>query len=172
MMKASVDQNKEETGGEAEKEIIYETFLDKNGNEITIEMGKVIGEDEDGNKIELYVDKAEDIIIYSNTYRGKINKIEDNKIYFEVDLELIEGTSAGYNNVKDYVLVFDIDTYDLKSNTTVEYSVNDHIIYDDKMYFNGDEVRELIGKYVRLQDFCFEDNYIKEKYKILSFMDR
>ena len=45
-------------------EIIYETMIDKDGNEFVIEMEKVIVEDEEGNEVEMYVDTAEAIIIY------------------------------------------------------------------------------------------------------------
>jgi len=168
-MKQQATQNKTNQENNTQRDTVHKTFLNEAGNEVFIEMEKIIVEDEDGNKVEMYVDTAEAIIIYDYTYKGKITKIEDNKIYFEVDLELIEGTSAGYNNVKNYELVFDIDTYDLESNKNVGYSVNDDLTYDYKMYFSAGGLRVFIGKNVRLQDVCFKDSHIDEEYKSLVF---
>ena len=116
-------------------EIIYETMIDKDGNEFVIEMEKVIGEDEDGNEVEMYVDTAEAIIIYDYMYKGKITKIKDNKIYFIVDMEQKEGTSHSFKDVNDYELIFDIDTYNLELNSNSEYSVNDSLVYDYEMLY-------------------------------------
>jgi len=169
-MKQQATQNKTTKKENTKREFIYETILDNDGKEIVLKLEKLIGEDENGNKVVVYSDtNNEGIVIYQNGYKGKITGIEDNKIYFEVDLELIEGTSAGYVNVKNYELVFDIDTYDLESNKNVGYSVNDDLTYDYKMYFSAGGLRVFIGKNVRLQDVCFKDSHIDEEYKSLVF---
>ena len=110
-------------------ELKYEAFLDEDGNEIVIEMGKVVGKDEKGNKIEFWVDTAESEIIYDYMYKGTIVKIKDNKIYFMVDKESKNG-SYFCEDVEDYEIVFDINTYDLESDPYVGYYVKDFLGFD------------------------------------------
>ena len=165
-----VAQNKsgQESDG-ARKEKIYETVLDEDGNEFVIEMEKIIVKDEDGNEIEMYVDSVEPIIIYDHMYKGEITKIEDNKIYFSVDLEVKEGTDHSFENVKDYEIVFDIDTYNLEFDPNSEYSVNDSLVYDYECFYKADDLQDIVGKYLRVTDTVLEDNYTGKRYKSLTF---
>ena len=126
-----VAQNKSgQVNDDAQDEIIYETIVDEDGNEFVIEMERIVVEDEDGNEVEMYVDTAEPRIIYDYMYKGKITKIEDNKIYFTVDLEVKEGADHSFNNVKEYEIIFDIDTYNLEFDPNTSYSANDNLDYD------------------------------------------
>lgn len=150
-------------------EIIYETMVDKDGNEFVIEMEKVIGEDEDGNKVEMYVDTAEAIIIYDYMYKGKITKIKNNKIYFTVNMRQKEGTSHSFKDVKDYELIYDIDSYNLELDTSSGYSVTDSLVYDYQSFYKADDLQIIVGKYLRVTDTAFEDNYTGEGYKALIF---
>ena len=169
-MKQQATQNKTAKKENTKREFIYETILDNDGKEIVLKLEKLIGEDENGNKVVVYSDtNNEGIVIYQNGYKGKITGIEDNKIYFEVDLELIEGTSAGYNNVKNYELVFDINTYKLEFDPYAKYPIFDFLIYDEKMYHAADELRGFIGEYVRLDESCFKDGHTYKEYKELVF---
>lgn len=118
-------------------------MLDKDGNEIVIEMEKIVVKDEDGSKVEMYVDTAKPIIIYDYMYKGKITKIEDNKIYFNVDLEVKEGT--------DYI--FDIDTYNLEFDPNTSYSVNDSLVYDYESFYRAEDLKNIIGEYLRDRKF-------------------
>jgi len=165
-----VAQNKsgQESDG-ARKEKIYETVLDEDGNEFVIEMEKIIVKDEDGNEIEMYVDSVEPIIIYDHMYKGEITKIEDNKIYFSVDLEVKEGTDHSFENVKDYEIVFDIDTYNLEFDPNSEYSVNDSLVYNYECFYKADDLQDIVGKYLRVTDTVLEDNYTGKRYKSLTF---
>jgi len=165
-----VAQNKsgQESDG-ARKEKIYETVLDEDGNEFVIEMEKIIVKDEDGNEIEMYVDSVEPIIIYDHMYKGEITMIEDNKIYFSVDLEVKEGTDHSFENVKDYEIVFDIDTYNLEFDPNSEYSVNDSLVYDYECFYKADDLQDIVGKYLRVTDTVLEDNYTGKRYKSLTF---
>jgi len=118
-------------------EIIYKTFIDKEGNEIVVEMEKTLVLDENGNEVEMYVDTAEAIIIWERAYKGRVIKINDNKIYFNVDLEEKEGTKHSFKNVDNYEIVFDINTYDLEHDLEVGYSVYDDLIYDYKPFYSA-----------------------------------
>ena len=160
-----------QSGEDTQEDLIYETFLDKDGNEVVIEMEKTIGVDVDGNEVEFYVDTADPIIIYDYMYKGEIEKIEDNKIYFIVDKEMKEESLLyrKYKDVEDYQLVFDIDTYDLESGPHIGYNVRDFLIFDDEDFYSTGELEFLVGKYLRVQDCMFEDCYIGDRYKALVF---
>ncbi len=167
-----VAQNKsgQESDG-TRKEKIYETVLDEDGNEFIIEMEKIIVEDEEGNEVEMYVDTAEPIIIYDHMYKGEITKIEYNKIYFTVDLEIKEGTDHSFENVKDYEIIFDIDTYNLEFDHNSEYSVNDSLVYNYECFYKADDLQDIVGKYLRVTDTGLEDNYTGKRYKSLTFFN-
>ena len=167
-----VAQNKsDQVNGDDPEEIIYETVLDGDGNEFVIEMEKIVVEDEDGNEVEMYVDTAEPIIIYDYMYKGKITKIKDSKIYFTVDLEVKEGTDHSFENVKDYEIIFDIDSYNLEFDTSSEYSVNDSLVYNYEIFYKAEDLQDIVGKYLRVTDTGLEDNYTGEKYKSLTFFN-
>ena len=165
-----VTQNKAQSENDTLREIKYETVIDEDGNEIVIEMKKITVEDEEGNKVEMYVDTLEAEIIYYHTYKGKITKIEDNKIYFTVDQKTREGTGHIFENVKDYQIVFDIDTYDLGFNSDdASYQVNDCFSYGSKELLKAEDLKDIIGKYVRIADTLLEDYYTEKEYKSLIF---
>jgi len=102
-------------------------------------------------------------------YKGKLTKIKDNKIYFTVDMEQKEGTSHSFKDVNDYELIFDIDTYNLELNSNSEYSVNDSLVYDYQSFYKAGDLQIIVGKYLRVTDTAFEDNYTGEGYKALTF---
>lgn len=107
VISCQVAQNKSELeNSDVQGELIYETVLDDEGNEIIIEMEKIVVEDEEGNEVDMYVDTSEPTVIYDHIYKGKITKIQDNKIYFNVDQEVKEGTDHIFENVKDFQIVF------------------------------------------------------------------
>ena len=172
IIELQVAQNKsDQTNNNGQGDIIYETVLDEEGNEFVIEMEKVIVKDKDGNEVEMYVDTAEPIVIYDYMYKGKITKIKDNIIYFTVDLEVKEGTDHSFENVKDYEIIFDIDTYNLEFDSNSQYSVNDSLVYEYEIFHKADDLQGLVGKYLRATDTALEDNYTGKKYKSLTFFN-
>jgi len=150
-------------------ETIHKTVLDEDGNEIVIEMKKRIVLDEYGNEVEMYTDTAETIIIWESVYKGRVTKIDDNKIYFNVDLEEKKGTKHSFKNVDNYEIIFDIDTYVLEYDPKVRYSVHDFLLYNSKHFYKAEELQNIVGDYLRISDTGFEDNYTGENYKILCF---
>jgi hypothetical protein len=160
--------NKAEEAFADEPEFITETFTDKNGNEIVIEYKKrVFTDGETGEEILMYEDTAERINIFYYIYEGTIEKIEDNKIYFIVDRENKEGNVYSLKNVKDYEIVFDINTFNLESDPSVLYSVNDGLIYESRRFFKASNLNFLIGKRVKIHFSEWRDPHILEIYKIL-----
>jgi len=167
-MNKSVEQNKSISDEDSPEELRYETFLDEEGNEIVIEMEKIIGEDEEGNEIEFWADTAEHEIIYDYMYKGTIEKIEDNKIYFLVDKKSRNGSSF-CEDVEDYQIIFDIDTYDLESDPYIGYFVYDSLIFDYENFYRAGDIDFLLGKYLRVQDVMGKDSHNGEICKELIF---
>lgn len=167
-IKRQIELNKKTYDEKEQEKLKYETFLDESGNEIRIEMEKVIGEDEEGNKVEFWADTVEPEIIYDYMYKGTIQKIEDNKIYFLVDKESKNG-SYFCEEVEDYQIIFDIDTYDLESDPNVGYSIKDFLGFNYRDFTSAHELEFLIGKYLRVQESIFIDVYTGNNLKILEF---
>lgn len=172
-----VVQDKAEPEEEGPEELKYETFLDKDGNEFVVEYRKQIFTDLiTGDEVEMWSETAERTIIYSNTYEGRIEKIEDNKIFFIVDFEVKEDPYI-VENVKDYLVVFDIDTYDFESDPSshyfcdfLEYLNEDQDIWGNVGYFySADELEFLVGEYLIVQAFMNEDPNTGDTSKTLFF---
>ena len=166
-----------ENKAEPEEELRYETEVDKDGNEFVVEYRKQIFTDLiTGEEVEIWEDTAEKTIIYNNTYEGRIEKIEDNKIYFMVDFEVKEDPYI-VENVKNYLVVFDIDTYNFESDPSshywgdsLKYLNEDQDIWGNFVYFNSaDELEFLVGEYLSVQAFMNEDYYTGDRYKSLFF---
>jgi len=155
----------EELNNEPDK--IYETLTDEEGNEIVVEMEKVIVIDEEGNKVALYEDSLDQINIFYYKYFGTIEKIEDNKIYFLVDKEC-NSVSENPKNVDDYIKIFDINTFDLEGDPLVQYSVEDSLWYEDKRLFSADELNSYIGNYVNIHYTKWKDPRILKTYKSID----
>ena len=157
-------------------ESITETLKDKDGNEIVVEMRKIVVKDENtGHEVLMYEDIAEPKIIYSKTYKGKIERIEDRRIYFIVDEEFSEpifgSGTTGYHfkDVKNYQIIFDFGNYNLAVDTSVGYFVSDHLTLDFKSLDSVEDLEKVVGRYIRVQDSKYRDYYTGGDYKVLSF---
>lgn len=155
-----------------EPELINETFIDKDGNEIIVKMRKIVVKDEStGQEVLMYEDIQEPEIEDINSYKGKIKTITENKIFFIVDKEFNKSKfeSDSFEDVKDYKIIYDLKNYNLYFDENDEYFVCDHINLDFKDLDSIMDLKKIIGKYVRLQDSRFRDYYTDEEYKVLSF---
>ena len=129
-------------------------------------------------------------IYYENRYKGQVEKIEDNKIYFMVDEK---GKDIGekwplvsFKDVEDYEVVFDIDSYTLEYDPLAKdyiaskdtegnlkfdrvYYEGDYLSCDFKNYYSAEELEFLIGKYLTASESMWE--YYDRGYtnKYLSF---
>jgi len=158
-----------------EPELITETFTDKDGNEIVIKMKKIVVKDENtGQEVLMYEDIAEPKIVDVKSYKGKIEIIKENKIFFIVDKEFnksIFGNGTDnykFEDVKDYQIIYDLESYNLDFDENVGYFVCDHLNLDFKDLDSIEDLENTVGKYVRLQDSKFRDYYTGEEYKVLS----
>jgi len=77
--------------------------------------------------------------------------------------------SYSFEDVKDYQIIYDLESYDLDYDDNVEYFVCDHLNLDFKDLENIMDLEKIIGKYIRLQDSKFRDYYTGKEYKVLSF---
>ena len=161
--------SQEEEDVEAMGDIIHKTILDKDGNEIVIEMKKVVVEDEYGNKVEMYVDTAEPIIIEDKMYKGEITKIEDNKIYFIVDKKEKEGTEFVFEDVEDYEIIIDVDTLDLEVDSSNSYPLIDYLSFGQDLFYSAGDLVDMIGKSLRVQNILIEDYHTGEEYRSIVF---
>jgi hypothetical protein len=152
-----------------ESGLITETFIDKDGNEIEVEMRKIVIKDEEtGEEVIMYEDTAEPKVIRDYMYKGIIEKIEDNKVYLTVDKESKNG-SYFCEEVSDYQIIYNLSSYKTEVDTSVEYFVCEHITLDFKDFGGIEDLENLVGKYIRVQDSKYEDYYNGEEYKVLNF---
>jgi len=152
-----------------EPETITETFTDKEGNEHMVELEKQVFTDtETGEKVLAYIDPVMPKEIYSRFYEGMIEKIEDNKIYFLVDKEDKTGSGFNFEDVEDYRVVFDINTFDFSFENDSHY-FSDSIKFNSNSFKSAKELEFLIGKRLTVQDSVFEDNYTKDTSRMLFF---
>jgi len=161
--------SQEEEDVEAMGDIIHKTILDKDGNEIVIEMKKVVVEDEYGNKVEMYVDTAEPIIIEDKMYKGKITKIEDNKIYFMVDKEVNIADEFMVEDVEDYEIIIDVDTLDLEADSSDPYPLIDYLSFGQDRFYSAADLVDMIGKSLRVQNILIKDYHTGEEYRSIVF---
>ena len=155
-------------------ELITETFTDKDGNEIVVKMKKIVVKDENtGQEVLMYEDVEEPKIVDVKSYKGKIEIIKENKIFFIVDKEFKKSnfgaSSYNFEDVKGYQIIYDLESYNLDFDESAGYFVCDHLNLDFKDLDSIEDLEKIIGKYVRLQDSKFRDYYTGEEYKVLSF---
>ena len=164
-----VVKNKAESEEEVQEEVKYETRHAKDANEFVVEMRKIIGVvDENGNEVETWEDTEEPITIYNNIYEGTLDKIEGNKIYFNVN-KIVKGDNSDGEDVKGHQIIFDIDTYSVCASPIIYNESSEGLCGDIKFFHSADELEFLVGKYFRVHDVMEEDYYTCEKYKGLFF---
>jgi len=154
-------------------EYIYETFLDKDGNEVVIEMERRTGTI-DGEDVIFYENAAEAEVIYCHFYQGVINSVDDEKIIFLVDKECknvdLDKSYYNYKDVEDYEIEFNFDDY--KSGSSNESLNSNSIFINSNEIGNRVEVEKLVGKYIVVQDFQFKDILTKSTANSLNFYTR
>jgi len=154
-------------------EYIYETFLDKDGNEVVIEMERRTGTI-DGEDVIFYENTVEAEVVYCHFYQGVINSVDDEKIIFLVDKECknvdLDKSYYDYEDVEDYEIEFDFDDYKPRSSNE---SLNSNSIFiNSNEIGNRVEVEKLVGKNIVVQDFQFKDILTKSTANSLNFYTR
>jgi len=154
-------------------EYIYESFMDKDGNEVVIEMERKTGTI-NGEDIVFYEDTNDSQVIYCHFYQGILKDVDSEKIIFLVDKECknadLSSSFNDYKDVEDYEIRFFLSDYNLKSSD--EFITHCSIAINTNIVTNKKEIEKLIGKYMRIQNIEFKDIITKETIKNLDFYIR
>jgi len=171
--------NKNKSNDRAENDIndypeyIYETFIDKDGNEVVIEMEKKTGTI-NGEDIIFYEDTAEPEVIYCHFYQGIIRSVDSEKMIFLVDKECknadLNESFYDYQDVEDYEIEFNFNNY--KTIHNEEFGIRDMIAINTVEIKDYKDFNKLIGKYLKVVDSEFRDNITKILVKGLDFYIR
>jgi len=149
-------------------EYIYETFVDSEGDEISVKMEKKIGT-LDGEEVVFYEDTIGTEVIYYNFYKGFIKEVDNEKMVFTVQEECLnadpEDSFYEYIEVEEYERVYYFSDYINKNiNGVLENTV---FINTQAIEYPSDLI-PFIGKKIRLQDSKFNDWLTKSEYTCLD----
>ncbi len=138
-------------------EYIYETFIDSEGNEVSVKMERKTGTI-DGEEVVFYEDTLGSEVIHYRFYKGVISNVDDEKIVFIVDKECLDGDPEdsffNYEDVEDYEIVFYLDEYSMRN---TDYGINDRISINTEMIEDIIDLIKIKGKNVRVCDSRYRD---------------
>ena len=153
---------------------IYETFVDGNGDEVSVQMEKRTGT-LDGKEVVFYEDTIGSEVIFCNFYKGiikEINNGESIKVFVDkhlIDSEL-DSSFRSYIDVEDYDKNFDINDYNLSNLNDLGF--RDMVSFNTEEISSFSELHDLINEYIRIQDVLFKDSLTGKKYKALNFFSK
>lgn len=151
-------------------EYIYESFMDKDGNEVVIEMERKTGT-LNGEDIIFYEDTNDSQVIYCHFYQGILKDVDTEKIIFLVDKECknadLSSSFNDYKDVEDYEIKFFLSDYNTKHNK--EFGIRDMIAINTIEIKDYKDLEKLVGKYLKVIDNVFKDNTTKILVKGLDF---
>ena len=154
-------------------EYIYETFIDKDENEVVIEMERKTGTI-NGEDIIFYEDTADPEVIYCHFYQGIVKSVDNEKIIFLVDKECknadLNESFYDYKDVVDYEIEFDF--YDYNTQHDEKFGIRDMITVNTVEIKDYTDLEKLTGKYLKIVDSEFRDNVTKILVKGLDFYIR
>lgn len=143
-------------------EYIYESFTDKDGNEVVIEMERKTGT-LNGEDIIFYEDTNDSQVVYCHFYQGILKDVDSEKIIFLVDKECKnadpDSSLDDYKDVEDYEIKFFLSDYNTNHNK--ELGIRDMITINTIEIQNYSYLEKLIGKYLKIIDSEFKDNTTK-----------
>ncbi|MCD4670827.1 MAG: hypothetical protein K8S14_10320 [Actinomycetia bacterium] len=152
-------------------EYIYETFIDGEGNEVSVKMERKTGTI-DGEEVVFYEDTVGSEVIYYRFYKGVISDVDDEKIVFIVDKECLDGDPEDsffdYEDVEDYELIFYLDEYGSENIN----GINDRISVNTEMISSTMDLIKIRGKNVRVCDSRYKDPISKCISNQLDFFSR
>ena len=155
----SLKQNAEEDSEYPDH--IYETFVDGEGKEISVKMEKKTGTI-DGEEVIFYEDTLGSEVIKYNFYKGTVKSVDSEKVVISVDKECLnadpDDSFYQYTEVEDYELVFYFEDYSYEYK---EYGLKDRISINTIDINNLIELREIVGKYIRVCDSKYKDPILK-----------
>jgi hypothetical protein len=160
--------NSDENISEDYPEYIYETFVDGNGDEVSVKMEKKTGT-LDGEEVVFYEDTIGSEVIFYHFYKGFIEDVDSKKIVFVVKEECLnadpEASFYEYRKVEEYKLVFYLDDY---FNKKINGLMENTIFINTLPINNYSDLVSFIGKDIRLQNSKFKDWLTKSEYICLD----
>jgi hypothetical protein len=161
--------NSDENISEDYPEYIYETFVDGNGDEVSVKMEKKTGT-LDGEEVVFYEDTIGSEVIFYHFYKGFIEDVDSKKIVFVVKEECLnadpEASFYEYRKVEEYKLVFYLDDYPYKDNileTENRISVNTELIK------SLEDIKRIKNKILRICFSKYKDPISGNFHKQLDF---
>jgi len=149
---------------------IYETFTDSEGKEVSVKMEKKTGTI-DGEEVIFYEDTVGSEVIKYNFYKGTVKTVDSEKVVFLVDKECLnadpDDSFYEYIEVEDYGLTFYFKDYSINQNDST--GLMDLIAINTNKIDSFNDIKFLIGKYIRIQQVEFKDWLTKSNYKGLDF---
>jgi len=147
---------------------IYETFIDGNGDEVSVKMEKKTGT-MDGEEVVFYEDTIGSEVVFYHFYKGFIEEVDSEKIVFVVKEDCLnadpEASFYEYRKVEEYELIFYLDDYfDEAINGLIENTV----FINTKPLNSYSDLVSFIGKDIRLQNSKFKDWLTKTNYSCLD----
>ena len=147
---------------------IYETFVDGNGDEVSVQMEKRTGT-LDGKEVVFYEDTIGSEVVFYHFYKGFIEEVDSEKIVFVVKEDCLnadpEASFYEYRKVEEYELIFYLDDYfDEAINGLIENTV----FINTKPLNSYSDLVSFIGKDIRLQNSKFKDWLTKTNYSCLD----
>jgi hypothetical protein len=140
---------------------IYETFTDGERKEISVKMEKKTGTI-DGEEVIFYEDTVESEVIKYNFYKGTVKTVNSEEVVVLVDKECLnadpDSSYYKYEDINDYELIFYFEDYSYEYK---EYGLKDRISINTIDIINIFELREIIGKYIRVCDSEYKDPIVK-----------
>ncbi|MDD5622498.1 MAG: hypothetical protein PHQ09_04965 [Actinomycetota bacterium] len=154
-------------------EYIYESFMDKDGNEVVIEMERKTGTLNDENII-FYEDTNDSQVIYCHFYQGILKDVDSEKIVFLVDKECknadLSSSFNDYKDVEDYEIKFFLSDYNTEHNE--EFGIRDMISINTIEIKGYKDFEKLVNKYLKVIDTVFKENTTNILVKGLDFFIR
>ncbi len=151
-------------------EHISETFQDKDGNDVLVEMARKTGTI-DGEEIIFYEDMTGSEVIYCHFYKGSIKSVDEEKIIFIVKEEYknadLDESYYEYEDVEDYEIKFHFEDYQLENEE--EYGIRDMITINTEEIESFKDLEKYIGKNIKASESKFKDSIFKIMNKGLDF---
>ena len=161
--------NSDEVISEDYPEYIYETFIDGNGDEVSVKMEKKTGT-MDGEEVVFYEDTIGSEVIFYNFYKGFIEDVDSEKIVFVVKEDCLnadpEASFYEYRKVEEYELVFYLDDYFDEDNI---FETENRVSVNTELITSLEDIERIKNKILRICFSKYRDPILGNFHKQIDF---
>jgi len=161
--------NSDEVISEDYPEYIYETFIDGNGDEVSVQMEKRTGT-LDGKEVVFYEDTIGSEVIFYNFYKGFIEDVDSEKIVFVVKEDCLnadpEASFYEYRKVEEYELVFYLDDYFDEDNI---FETENRVSVNTELITSLEDIERIKNKILRICFSKYRDPILGNFHKQIDF---